>query len=136
MSFTVEDVIRLRDGWREFITVGEFTSEVAKAMGLRVPLLYLSKDSLTHINRKHPDISDLDLTAAPFVLKHGLIVREVRKPRMYLASHEGLHCSKRMGLSMKVAEPDREGYMTSFYRVKRRQMQAWLKRCEIIKTHD
>jgi hypothetical protein len=35
MSFTVEDVIRLRDGWREFITVGEFTSEVAKAMGLR-----------------------------------------------------------------------------------------------------
>jgi hypothetical protein len=33
-------------------------------MGLLVPLVYLSRDSLAHINRKHPGISDLDLTAA------------------------------------------------------------------------
>ena len=43
MSFTVEDVIRLRDGWRGPITVGELPPEVAVAMRVNVPLVYLSR---------------------------------------------------------------------------------------------
>ena len=108
-------------------------------MRVTVPLVYLSRDSLDHINTKHFKITDYDLLAAPFVLKYGLFLREVKdkKPdqETYLASHVGVYCPKRMGLSLKVAKPDREVYMTSFYRVKPRQMKAWLKRGEIIKPH-
>jgi hypothetical protein len=105
-------------------------------MGLLVPLVYLSKQSLAHINLRHPDIADFDLLAAPFVLRHGLVLRELRKENTYLASHVGTYCPKRMGLSMKVAHPDCEAYMTSYHRVHQRQTRAWLRRCEIIKTHD
>ncbi len=108
----------------------------SKAMGLRVPLVYLSKESLAHINRRHPDITDYDLIVVPFVLKHGLILREVRRKNVYLASHVGTYCPKRMGITMKVAQPDREVYLETFHRVSYRQTRAWLKRCEIIKTHD
>jgi hypothetical protein len=140
MSFTVEDIIRLRDGWRGPITVGELPPSVAKAIGLSVPLVYLSQESLGHINRDHSDIADHDLLIAPFVLKHGLFLREVRKKKnpqqeAYLASYVGEHSPKRMGLSFKVTQTDRVVYMTSFYRVKPRQMKAWFKRCEIIKPH-
>ena len=136
MIFTVEDIDRLRIGWRGPIIVGELPIDVARAMRLCVPLVYLSKESLANINLRHPDVTDFDLTAAQFVLKHGLILREVRKENTYLASHVGIYCPKRMGLSMKVARPDREAYMTSYHRVHYRQTKAWLKRCEIVKTHD
>jgi hypothetical protein len=79
MSFTVEDVIRLRDGWRGPITVGELPQVVSAAMQVPVPLVYLSKDNLDHINQEHSKITDYDLLAAPFVLKHGLFLKEVRK---------------------------------------------------------
>ena len=117
MIFTVEDIGRLRSGSRGPITVGELPREVSRAMGLLVPLVYLSRESLAHINLRHPDITDFDLIAAPSVLKHGLILREIRRDNTYLASHVGIYCPKRMGLSMKVAEPDREAYMTSYHRV-------------------
>ena len=116
--------------------MGELPSVAATAMGLLVPLAYLSRASLAHINLRHPEITDFDLTVMPFVLKHGLIVRELNKPSIYLASHEGTYCPKRMGLAMKVAQPDREVYVQTFHRVHYRQTRAWLKRCEIIKTHD
>jgi hypothetical protein len=136
MIFTAQDIGRLRGGSRGPITVGEIRQDVAKAMGLIVPLVYLSKESLAHINLRHPDISDFDLTAAPFVLKHGLILRENRKPNTYLAAHVGLYCPKRTALCIKVARPDREAYMVSFYRLHHRQTRTWLDRCEIVKTHD
>jgi len=110
-------------------------------MGVPVPLVYLSRDSLAHINEDHSDIADHDLLIAPFVLKYGLFLREVRKKKnpqqeAYLASYVGEHSQKRVGLSLKIAKPDREVLMTSFYRVKPRQMKAWLKRCQIVKYHD
>lgn len=136
MIFTIEDIARLRAGWGGPITVGELPVDVARAMGLLVPLVYLSRESLEHIKRRHPDVTDYDLIAAPFVLKHGLILREVRRRNVYLASYVGTYCPKRMGLAMKVANPDREVYLETFHRVHYRQTRAWLKRCEVIKTHD
>lgn len=136
MIFTVEDIYRLRAGWSDPITVGELPIKVAKEMGLLVPLVYLSKASLAHINYKHPDVTDYDLILVPFVVKFGLILRETRKPNVYLATYSGPHCPRRVGLAMKVAQPDREVYLESFYRLNKRQTRAWLNRCEIIKTYD
>jgi len=137
MIFTVEDVRRLRSTGRGPITIGELPTSVARAMRLYVPVVYLSKASLDHINLRHPDITDYDLISAPFVLKHGLFLRETRRPNLYLCSYVGPHVEhKRYGAALKVSEPDREVYMTSFHRVSDRQTKAWLKRCEIIKRHD
>lgn len=141
MSFTVEDIIRLRDGWRGPITVGELTAQVAAHIRVVTPHVYLSQESLAHINKFHSDVSDYDLLIAPFVIKHGLIIREVRKTKYpnqeaYLATYHGPLTPIRMGLTIKIAKPDREVYMTSFHPLHERQTKSWLARGEIIKTHD
>jgi hypothetical protein len=85
MSFTLEDIQRLRSNWCDTVTVGELPPEPARAMGLHVPLVYLSKRSLDHINQRQRHVSDFDLLLAPFVFRHGLVIREQAKPNSYLA---------------------------------------------------
>ncbi len=89
MMFTVDDLHRLRAGHGP-IVVAELPQIVADAMGFYVPLVYLSKESLGHINRRHPEVTDFDLITVPLVLRHGLILRETRRQNIYLASHVGL----------------------------------------------
>jgi hypothetical protein len=135
MIFTVEDIAKLRSGWGGPRPVGELPLHVAGSMGLLVPVVYLSKESLDHINLRHPDVTDFQLILTPFVLRYGLVLRETRRPNVYLCSYVGSHAeNRRYGLALKVAEPDREAYLTTFHRVHKRQTNAWLKRCEIIKT--
>jgi hypothetical protein len=132
--FTVEDH-RLRVNWADPITVGELPIHVATAMGLRVPLVSLSRASLAHINQKHPDNTDYQLLYASRALQRGLIAQEHAKPHIYLCSYMEPHSKMRYGMAMKIATPDREVYLQSFYRVSKRQTKSWVKRCVIIKTH-
>jgi hypothetical protein len=138
MSFTLEDIQRLRSNWCDTVTVGELPPEPARAMGLHVPLVYLSKRSLDHINQRHRHVSDFDLLLAPFVFRHGLVIREQAKPNSYLCSYVGplVPEQRRYGAVLKVASPDREVYLDTFHRLHKRQTVAWLKRGSIIRTHD
>jgi len=129
MSLTLEDIQRLRSTRCDTVTVGELPPNLAKEMGLLVPLVYLSKESLKHINR-HRHVSDFELLPAPFVVRHGLVIREYAKPNSYLCSYVGplVPDQKCYGAVLKVASPDREVHLDTFHRLHRRQTIAWLKR--------
>jgi hypothetical protein len=59
MGFTLDDITRLRNVGHGPITVGYLPLEVAEAMGVPVPIVHLSWESLDHINKKHPKITDI-----------------------------------------------------------------------------
>jgi hypothetical protein len=136
MSFTVEDVIRLRDGWRDLIAVGDLSIEAAEEMGVYTTMVYLSRESLQHINEEHPDISDTDLLIASLVIKDGMVMREKSKTNAYVCSYEEPYSRLRYVATLKVAAPDREILMTSFRRSRKRQTKAFLRRCKLIKKHS
>ena len=135
MSFTLEDIASLRAGHRDPIVVGDLPHAVAEYMGVYVPKVYLSQESLAHINYRHPDVLDVDILLAQNAIRNGWFLRENKKPEKYLCSYFDQHSSRRFGGVLKIASPDREVYLTTFHRAHRRQTIAWQKRCTTVRTH-
>jgi hypothetical protein len=136
MSLTLDDLDALRRKARDPIPVGELPSIIRTALQIRSPIVHLSLESLMHIGKRHPDISDYELLLLPFVIRHGLIMREKKKPKVILASYQDSISSRRYLAAMKVTSQQCEVWLDSFYRTKPRQTASFLRRCEILKRHD
>lgn len=136
MSLTLADLSALREKRRDPIPVGELPHLIKLALNLRVPIVHLSRESLAHIAKKHPDITDFDLLILPFAIGHGLLVREKSKKHIILASYNEPMSHRRFIAAMKVVERDCEVWLTSFYRTKPRQTKRMLSNAEILKRHD
>lgn len=136
MTITLDDITRLRDGWRVIVAVGDLHIEVAKRMGVHSTTVYLTRESLEHIQREHPDITDADLLLSCLAVRHGWIMQELAKPNTYRCSYLEPHSKRRFAAALKIARPDREVLMVSFRRARFRETRGWQKRCETIRTHD
>ncbi|WP_108682414.1 hypothetical protein [Methyloceanibacter sp. wino2] len=135
MTITLGDIAKLRSGWCEIIEVGNLPFGVASEIGVFSTLVYLSRESLLHINEKHPDISDIDLLLSCLVIQNGMVVQEKAKPNAYVCSYIEPNSQLRYVAVLKVASPDREMLMTSFRRLRRRQTRSFLRRGRLIKKH-
>jgi hypothetical protein len=134
MSFTLEDIQALRQGAFSERQVGELPSRELRTLGWRSPLVFLSRDSLRHINEAHPDINDFDLLLLPEIIRVGLLVQEMEKPAYLAACYQS--DSKRFCAVMKVSTRSRfDIWLVSMRRMRPRQTQSILKRGRIIRPH-
>jgi hypothetical protein len=136
MSLTLSDLDDLRRKTRDPIVVGELPNIVCLVLQLKIPLVHFSHHSLDHIKRKHPDISDFDLLLLPFVIKHGLILRERRKRNVLLACYQPPMTYKRFVAVMKIATNGYEIWLDSFHRTAPAQTARLMRKAEKLKNHD
>ncbi len=136
MSLTLDDIDALRRQLRNPIPVAELPHIIRMTLHIKVPLVHLSNESLAHIAKKHPDITDFELLLLPFVIRHGLILREKKKRHIIIASYQEPMSHRRYVAVMKIASRSCEVWLDSFHKTKPRQTASLLKRCEILKRHD
>jgi hypothetical protein len=136
MSLTLSDIDAVRRKTHDPIPVGELPNLIRLALHLRVPQVQLSHASLMHINEKHPDVTDFDLLLLPFAIRHGLILREIRKRNILLSCYQEPMSHRRFVAVMKIAAAECEVWLDSFYRTKPRQTKRLLQKCEKLKDHD
>ena len=136
MGLTLADIDALRAKQRDPIAVGEFPDSIRIKLGLRVPIVYLSETGLSHIKQRHPDIDDFDLLILPFAIRHGLILRELKKPQIVLSCYQEPTSHRRFVAVMKVLDKKFEVWLTSLYRTKPKQTKQLMKKCEKSKDHD
>jgi hypothetical protein len=67
MGVTLAEIHACRAGWRGPIVVGELPNLVRLKLELRVPLVHLSRQSLDHIAKRHPEIDDFELPIASLI---------------------------------------------------------------------
>lgn len=136
MSLTLDDIDALRRKKHDPIVVGELPNLIRLVLRLRVPLVHLSKHSLDHINQRHPEIADLDLLLLPFVLRHGMILRQTKKTKVLLAAYQQPMSHRRFLAVMKVVDKGSEVWLDSFYRTRPRETARLLRSSELLKSHD
>ncbi len=136
MALLLSDINDLRQKIRNPIHVGSLPYAIAKKLDLKNSNVYLSLDSYNHIKKKHADISDFDLLLFPFIIQHGLLAVEVRKPTIIMCSYLEPHIGKRYIASLKIAANKTEVWALSLYRARSRQTKVILKRATMIKSHD
>ena len=61
MGVTRSDISDLESGWRNQIVAGEIPDWLRIKLGVRVPMVHLSNESLAHIRKEHPDVTEFDL---------------------------------------------------------------------------
>jgi len=136
MSVTLSDIDAVRSKARNPIPVGELPNLIRLALQIRVPLVQLSNESLAHIGKRHPDITDFDLLLLPFAIRHGMILRERKKTNVILAVYQEPLSHRRFVAVMKIADGGCQVWLDSFYRLKRRQTKTLMKKAELLKPHD
>lgn len=136
MSLTLADIGALRTQLYDPVAVGEFPNLIRVTLGLPVPIVYLSNQSLEHIAKRHPDVTDFDLLLLPFVIRHGLILRENKRPNIILAAYQVPMSQRRFVAVMKITGGKTEVWLSSFYRTKPSQTKQLLKKTKILKYHD
>ncbi|WP_020085706.1 hypothetical protein [Hyphomicrobium zavarzinii] len=122
MILSLDDIDKLRRSRpRRLLKVGELPNAVREALGLSVPDVHLSTESLEHINKDHPDVNDFDLLHLPFAIKNGLLLRENKKPSILLAFYKVPEDERYYIAAFKLAEKGSEIWLSSFYRAKKNQ---------------
>jgi hypothetical protein len=135
MSLTLSDIDAVRRKTHNPIEVGELPNLIRLALRLRVPLVQLSTESLAHINARHPDISDFDLLLLPFVIRHGMILRERKKTNIILAVYQEPMSHRRFVAAMKIADASCQVWLDSFYRIKPGQTRKLMRKTDMLKPH-
>ena len=136
MSLTLSDVDDLRRKKHDPIVVGELPNIIRLVLRLRVPLVHFSHQSLLHIEKRHPDVTDYDLLLLPFVIGHGLIMRQKKRANVILASYQQPMSQRRFLAAMKITARGSEVWLDSFYRTRPRETARLLRSSEILKRHD
>jgi hypothetical protein len=133
MGLTLQDIFDCESGYRNPIIVGELPNALRVHLGLRVPQVHLSRESLGHIKARHPDIDNFDLCFLPLVIERGAIMQERAKPQVIVSAYKDTESHRQYAAIMKVANVRCEVWLTSFHRVHSRQLQKWRKRHIILR---
>ncbi|MEM9197817.1 MAG: hypothetical protein AAGD12_08175 [Pseudomonadota bacterium] len=135
MVFELSDLERIRRGGIK--QVGQVPDAVVKAAGWRLPYVYVGPESLRHILDKHIDISEFDLLNIPIAIRDGLIVQETKKQNViviiYLPSAE---TGVRFACPIKPTANSTEIWVSSFYRVREKQVRRIKERGTILREHS
>ena len=136
MSLTLWHISLLVERKQDPILVGCFPEVVSEKLKLRIADVYLSRISLLHIFREHPDLDRYDLLHIPYLLQRGLIIQETEKPNFIVGSYKDPDSHRRFVGVVKILNSGHESYLVSFRRARRGQTRLFLKRGIILKTHD
>ena len=134
MSLVLEDLHKLKSGWRASVEVCMLPVAVARIMGCAVPAVYLSSDSYEHIRDEHPDVTDVHLLMVPIAIQRGLILREHKRPECLTVCYQA-EAAQRFIVALKMASTKADFWVTSVHRSKARQTKSLLKRATILRPH-
>jgi hypothetical protein len=133
MGLVLQDIYDCRSGYRDPIIVGELPDALRQRLTLRVPLVHLSRESLLHIQRRHPDVTDFELPHVSQVIDRGTILQERAKPSMILSYSKDQESHRHYVAVMKIANAACEVWLISFHRTDARQIRKWRQRHVILR---
>lgn len=134
MIFTLSDIYGLRNGQFSERQVGELPNDVLLKLGWKSPIVYLSGESLKHINDDHSDITDFDVLLLPQMIAGGLLIQENAKPHCLTVCHQGEN--KRICAVLKMAVSTKfDIWVCSVRPLKPKQTRAMLRRGTMIRPH-
>ena len=136
MGVTLSDISDLARGWRDPIVVGEIPDWLRLKLSVRVPVVHLSKESLLHIRRKHPDMTEFDLLRTSIVIERGSYMQEKAKPQMILSVHRDDEMDRQYVAVMKLTNRSCELWLQSFHRCHARQIERWKKKHTLLAPHQ
>jgi hypothetical protein len=136
MPLEMGQLHNLLNGMSDPLHVGDLPFSVCKSIQWRLPHVYLSKSSVAHIVRKHPDMTVIDFLHLPFAITKGLLVQELKRPNCIAACYTNPDNEKQYVLAMKAAEKTCEIWVSTYHRLAHRQARSILRNGKILKRHD
>lgn len=133
MGLVLQDIFDCRTGYRNPIIVGELPDALRVRLKLRVPQVHLSRESLLHIQKRHPDVSDFELPHVSNVIDRGTILQERAKPSIILSYSKDEESHRYYVAVMKIANAQCEVWLTSFHRTGQRQIRKWRQRHVVLR---
>ncbi|TIR25112.1 MAG: hypothetical protein E5X34_10510 [Mesorhizobium sp.] len=112
------------------ISIGHLPPAVSAYLKCPLGIAYLSSFSLTHILRKHPDVSMMDMLCLPAMIKSGLWVADKRGCACVFYVHP--ETAKQYKSAIKAAGGGYETYISTFHRCNDRQRQSIVSRGGIL----
>ena len=134
MTIELSTVFQLRKGWLANVSVGPLAAIGVDYLRALVSDVRLSRDVLLHID-KH-GMNDFDIITSPFGLQKGLFIGDERYPNMLVVNYLYPDSATRYKVVLKCAQQGRELWVSTFHRLRPRQMKSLLKRGIIVKTHS
>ena len=134
MTIELSTVFQLRKGWLANVSVGPLAAIGVDYLRALVSDVRLSRDVLLHID-KH-GMNDFDIITIPFGLQKGLFIGDERYPNMLVVNYLYPDSATRYKVVLKCAQQGRELWVSTFHRLRPRQMKSLLKRGIIVKTHS
>ena len=132
------DIVTLRNleaGTTDHILVGQVPLLCSRLLGWTTNLVHLSRYSLDHIRKRHPDLSLEELLWLPQALSNGLIFRDKKDSRIVNVCFQPQDCLTRYRVVLKYVPSAAETYVSTMHRMRARQTRTMLRRGEIIYTH-
>lgn len=132
MSFTLEHVQQVRNGYPR--QVGQLPDSVWSALGWPCPWVYIGQTGLEHINLVHKDITDFELLHLPRLIAKGLIVHVEKDPRQVIVAYRA-DGNRIYQSALKSAQSGTEIWVSSFYKVKPKRLEAITRQGKVLRRH-
>lgn len=133
MAFTLEHVQQVRNGHPR--QVGILPYDVWQELGWTCPYIYLGQTGLAHINKQHPDITDLDLLNLPQAIALGMLIHVKKDSRQLLVGYRNGQRAIYQS-ALKSAEKSTEIWVSSFYKVKPKRMRSMVRQGRLLRGHQ
>ena len=118
------------------VIVGQMPEEGRAHLGARLHNVYLSRESLMKIYRRHPDITAYDLAWIPEILDHGTLIGEA-PPSLSLGAIYTFQRTKRsFRLVVKLSKSQNDMWLTAFHRIDPQPMLRYLNDPLVLKRGD
>jgi len=117
------------------VIAGYLPGVVAKHFGCHLGIAYLSRRSLEHILANHKDIQLLDILQMPEMIRSGLWIADKPNSACVIYTPPDRDGMFHYASGLKVTGGGFEPYMSSFYRIGRRQIDAKRRRGIILQEH-
>jgi hypothetical protein len=131
-----DDILRVLLGSQSHVVIGRLPHYIASFFNANTVEVWLGKAGLLHIAERHRDIGVDDLLLLPLVIRDGMLIREVDRPReLTICFQDPKNEKKRYIAVLKFARGKRELWISTFHRAKARQTKRKLKKGRVIRNH-
>jgi len=131
-----DQLLQLYSGKIEYIEIGRIHIVAASIIGAHAVDVRLSRETLQHITKTHPDMVPYDILLLPDAVQAGLIIQEEHRPNHLSICYQHPKIEKKRYIAgLKYAAGTHELWVSTFHRAKPRQTISMLARGQVIKRH-
>lgn len=131
---TLEDIVDLALGKYHAVAVCEISHTFANFLYAQTPRVYLSRESLAHIRKEHPNDIISDFLILPDAIAKGMILRDMSRPNHLVVCYEKAEGVRYVAVLKATLRGDAI-YVQTFHRGRRRQTRSLMRRARLIRAH-